>query len=58
VLIAGSTPSPAPPFARLINQFHVTLYLLPGSGTITIIAYDPVSGLSPLLGTFTFDPPP
>ncbi len=55
---SSSNPSPALPYARLVNQFRATLYLQPGAGTITIGATDPVSGDSQLLNAFTFDSAP
>ncbi len=50
--------SPIPPYERLVSSTRVKLVLLPGAGTITILAHDPVSGDSTLLDAFTFDPAP
>jgi hypothetical protein len=57
-LVADSNLSPTVPYARLITPFRATLFLLPGSGTITIGATDPVSGDSQLVNAFTFGPAP
>jgi hypothetical protein len=57
-LVADSNLSPTVPYARLITPFRATLFLLPGSGTITIGATDPVSGDSQLANAFTFGPAP
>jgi hypothetical protein len=50
--------SPVPPYERLYPPSRVTLTLLPGTGTITIGAHDPISGTSTLVDAFTFDPVP
>ena len=50
--------SPIAPYERLCSPSRVTLTLLPGEGTITIVAHDPVSNDSTLVDAFTFDSAP
>jgi hypothetical protein len=51
-------PDASPPAEIFINSSRVQLNLMPGSGTVTILAHDDVAGDSEVPDAFTFDPAP
>ena len=54
----SSDPDAPPPAEIFLNPSRVQLNLVPGTGTVTILARDDVAGDSEVPDAFTFDPAP